>query len=372
MFPFTSWSSAVPLAKNVVRPDIPSLPDFPYEPRYSAFHSSFHSAALRCGYIDEQPDIVWDTHTGQRAGRISDFKGKEEQVGLETMLCLHGEPTWSYLYRKMIPTFLETPPAPRRQAASPRYIIRRVVAPDFIGFGRSDKPVEEEYFTWHRHREWLVWFVEEHLRKGTSSSSTGVKPSRTILVTQDWGGILGLLLPAVYPTLFTHLIVMNTALGLGLPPTPGWIAFRNFMARPGNENVDIGGLIQRGTTHLSQEEIEAYRLPFTTTTDEKGAKAGVRRFPPLVPILPHQEGVAESRAVQQYYATLAPWTYTDSKDGVTTQKRRTLQVLVCIGEADPVLGGPVMEALSRSTWGKSLGYWRTTIPEAVSSIQSSP
>lgn len=255
-----------------------------------------------------------------------------------------------------IPGFLYAPPALRSQSSGPRYIKRRLLAPDFIGFGRSDKPTDDAYYTWESHRAWLLDFVAKHVASRSRRSG-----ARVTLVVQDWGGILGLILPVLFPYVFTHMIVMNTALGLGVEPTKGWIAFRDFMAK--YKDVDIGNLLKRGTP-VSEEEMEAYRAPFAGPGGGERAKGGVRRFPQLVPIKPWQEGVAESHAALNYYANLCPVLESDSTG--KGEKRRPLQVFVCIGESDPVLGTGVMDQLSQATWGKRLGFWRTTIPEAVS------
>src|SRR5690242_19143718 len=109
--------------------------------------------------------------------------GKGDRV----LLCLHGEPTWSYLYRKMIPPFV---------AAG-----YRVIAPDFVGFGRSDKAEDESFYTFDMHRDFLLWLVEK------------LDVKKVTLAVQDWGGLLGLTLPMEMPERFERLLVMNTALG---------------------------------------------------------------------------------------------------------------------------------------------------------------
>ena len=135
-----------------------NLPGFPWVPHYLEWRG------LRVHYLDEGS-------------------------GPRTLLCLHGEPTWSYLYRKMIPSFLTAG--------------YRVVAPDFIGFGRSDKPVEEETYSFDFHRSMLLSFVETLNLSGIT------------LAVQDWGGLLGLTVPMEMPARFQRLLIMNTALGTG-------------------------------------------------------------------------------------------------------------------------------------------------------------
>lgn len=153
--------------------DIPALPDFPYSPHYA------HYRGLRYAWIDETSGI-FDVRQGVAMSQPHDPPAGES-VATETILCLHGEPTWSYLYRKMIKSWLEDPPA--RRTTGPRYLRRRVVAPDLIGFGRSDKPVEDEYYTWQSHRDWLIEFVRQHVEQREGSTPV----TRSALVVQDWG-----------------------------------------------------------------------------------------------------------------------------------------------------------------------------------------
>src|SRR6185436_13455222 len=125
----------------------------------------------------------------------------DEGAGARTFLCLHGEPTWSYLYRRMIPSFIASG--------------ARVVAPDFIGFGRSDKPEEEHLYTFDFHREFLIHVIETLDIKNLT------------LVVQDWGGLLGLTLPMEMPERFERLLVMNTALATGdVPLSKGFLDWR--------------------------------------------------------------------------------------------------------------------------------------------------
>ena len=169
-----------------------------------------------------------------------------------TVLCLHGQPTWCYLYRKMIPVFL---------AAG-----YRVVAPDFFGFGRSDKPVDDAVYTFSFHRGMLMRFIE------------ALDLQRVTLVVQDWGGLLGLTLPMEYPDRIDRLIVMNTGLGVGRSPGPGFDAWKAFVAA--KPDFEIGALMQRSVTGLSAAEAAAYDAPFP----DRRYRAGVRRFPALVPV----------------------------------------------------------------------------------------
>ena len=151
-----------------------NLPGYAFEPRYIETLPGYEG--LRVHYIDEGPH---DAAT--------------------TFLCLHGQPAWSYLYRKMIPVFVEAG--------------YRVIAPDLLGFGRSDKPLDEAVYTFHFHRDMLRTFI------------TALDMRQITLVCQDWGGILGLTIPPEMPERFDRLLVMNTAIPVGQPagrvPAPG-------------------------------------------------------------------------------------------------------------------------------------------------------
>ncbi len=247
------------------------LPGFPYAPHYVDDLPGY--PGLRGHYVDEGP-----------------------RDAAHTFLCLHGEPSWSYLYRKMIPVFT---------AAG-----GRVVAPDLLGFGRSDKPVDDAVYTFDFHRNYLKAFIEHlDLRNIT-------------LVCQDWGGLLGLTLPHEYRDRFRRMIVMNTTLAVGKAPTQGFIDWRNYVAsRP---DLDVAGLMKRSSPILSDAEAAAYGAPFP----DQRAKAGVRRFPQLVMTDPAMPGVEISRTARDYFRN--EW------DG---------PCFMALGAADPVLGGPVMQKL---------------------------
>ncbi len=214
-----------------------------------------------------------------------------------TWLCLHGQPTWSYLYRRMIPVFA---------AAGDR-----VVAPDFLGFGRSDKPVDEATYTFDFHRDSLLSLVE-----ALDLRNIG-------LVVQDWGGLIGLTLPMAAPARYAALLVMNTTLGTGDQPLgDGFLAWRAFSNK--NPDMDIAKLMQRACPHLSDAEAAAYGAPYP----DAAYKAGVRRFPNLVPDRPDADGAALSREARDFWR--GSWTG---------------KSLMAIGMKDPVLGPPVMRAL---------------------------
>ncbi|PRP77855.1 haloalkane dehalogenase, partial [Planoprotostelium fungivorum] len=178
---------------------------------------------------------------------VENLKGYE---GIRVYLCIHGDPTWSYLYRKMIPVFVKAG--------------KRVIAPDLIGFGRSDKFVQEKDYTFHMHREMLLSLIRYLDIKNIT------------LVCQDWGGLLGLTLPVGEPSRFKQLLVMNTGFGVGHVPDT-WYAWRNFCRR--NPDLPIGKVIQKACPHLTHQEIQAYDAPHPTAL----YKVGPRIFPELVP-----------------------------------------------------------------------------------------
>ena len=250
------------------------LANFPYTPHYISDLENY--ADLRLHYIDEGP-------------KSSKY----------TFLCLHGQPTWSYLYRKMIPVFLNS-----------RY---RVIAPDFYGFGRSDKPVDDEVYTFDFHRNSIIEFIN-HLQL-----------KKIILLVQDWGGLIGLTLPMEMPFKFSKLIIMNTTLATGEGvPSPGFKAFRDWVNN--TPDIDIGRLMFRGTPILTPEEIEAYDAPFL---DNK-YKAGVRQFPNLVPTEYDAPGAEISRNARDWF-----------------QKEWIGDSFMAVGMQDPVLGPSVMRKLRK-------------------------
>lgn len=255
------------------------LPGFAYAPHYLDSLPGYES--LRVHYLDEPP-------AGAASGR--------------TVLCLHGQPTWCYLYRKMIPVFT---------AAG-----HRVVAPDFLGFGRSDKPVEDAVYTFGFHRGLLLRFVE------------ALDLERVTLVVQDWGGLLGLTLPMEFPERIDRLIVMNTGLGVGRSPGPGFDAWKAYVAA--KPDFEIGTLMRRSVPGLTEAEAAAYDAPFPDARH----RAGVRRFPALVPVEPAMEGVAESRRAAAFL-----------------REQWTGRSFMAIGMQDPVLGPPVMHALAATIRG---------------------
>ena len=239
-------------------------------------------------YVEDLPGC-----TGLRAHYLDDGPGDASQV----FLCLHGEPTWSYLYRRMIPVFVEAG--------------HRAVAPDLFGFGRSDKPRDDAAYTFDFHRAFLLAFVER------------LDLKRITLVVQDWGGLLGLTLPMEMPERFSRLLVMNTMIATGDEPlTEGFLAWRAWVAR--NPDLDCGKLLARTCPHLSGAEAAAYDAPYP----DARFKAGARRFPALVPEHPDSPGAALSRKARDW------WTH--------AWKGETF---MAVGAMDPVLGLPVMNRL---------------------------
>ena len=232
-------------------------------------------------------------HAGQRVHYV-DVGPKEAAV---TALCLHGNPSWSYLYRHMIPVFADAG--------------LRVVAPDLIGFGRSDKPVDPAWHSFDGHRDMLLRFIE-HLDL-----------RNVMLVCQDWGGLLGLTLPHEMPVRFTRLLVMNTGLGTG-QVTEGFRQWRSYS----NSQTDlpVGKLIQRGKPDMTAAEATAYDAPFP----DASYKAALRAFPNLVPDGADAPGAAHSRAAAAFWS--ARWSG---------------QSFMAIGMKDPVLGEVPMRSLQR-------------------------
>ena len=256
-----------------------ALPGFSYAPHYLDGLPDY--PGLRLHYLDEPGE-------GAASGR--------------TVLCLHGQPTWCYLYRKMIPVFT---------AAG-----HRVVAPDFFGFGRSDKPVADATYTFDFHRGMLLRFIEAlDLRSVT-------------LVVQDWGGLLGLTLPMEYPDRIDRLLVMNTGLGIGRSPGPGFDAWKAYVAA--TPDFPVGKLMQRSEPGLTDAEAAAYDAPFPDARH----RAGVRRFPALVPVSPEMGGVEVSRRAAEFL-----------------RERWSGQSFMAIGMRDPVLGPPVMRVLAETIRG---------------------
>ncbi len=259
------------MSTNAVRtPDarFVNMPHWGYQPHYIDDLPGYEG--LRLHYVDEGP-----------------------RNAATTFLCLHGEPSWAYLYRKMLPAF--------RGAGA------RVVAPDFFGFGRSDKPVDDAVYTFSFHRNTLMRFIER------------MDLRNVCLVVQDWGGLLGLTLPMEYPDRITRLLVMNTTLATGQTPGEGFNAWKAYVAS--NPDLDVGALMARAVPGLDAHETAAYNAPFP----DQAFKAGVRRFPALVMVEPGMEGVDISLRAKSFLS-----------------EHWAGQSFMAIGMQDPVLGPDVM------------------------------
>jgi haloalkane dehalogenase len=210
------------------------LPGWPFAPRYAEVDG------LRIHYVDEGPPDA------------------------PPVLMLHGEPSWSYLYRKMIPRFVEAG--------------FRAVAPDLVGFGRSDKPADVEEYSYARHVGWMTEWMEAVDLRGVT------------LVCQDWGALIGLRVAAENPDRFARIVVANGALPTGEGKIP--LAFRAWQAfARWSPYFPIGRIVQAGSrTKLPRDVAAAYDAPFP----EARYKAGARAFPPLVPTHPDDPAVPDN------------------------------------------------------------------------------
>jgi haloalkane dehalogenase len=243
------------------------LPDFPWTPRYVEVADG-DGGLLRVACIDEGPREA------------------------EPVLLLHGEPSWSFLYRRMIPVLLDAG--------------LRVVAPDLVGFGRSDKPAEVSDYTYARHVEWVRAAVLDEL------GLTGIT-----LVGQDWGGLIGLRLVAEHPDRFARVVVANTGLPTGdSPMSDAFLDWQRFaLTAP---QFEVGRIISNGTgSDLPPEVVAAYDAPFP----DDSYKAGARAFPALVPTRPDDPASDANRAA---WEALANW-------------RKPF--LTAFSDGDPITGG---------------------------------
>jgi haloalkane dehalogenase len=216
------------------------LPDYAFAPHYAEITSD-GGESLRVHYLDEGPRNA------------------------DPVLLMHGEPSWSFLYRKIIPALVAKG--------------HRAVAPDLIGFGRSDKPSEQSDYTYERHVKWMSAWLK------------AVGLNRVTLFCQDWGGLIGLRLVAAYPERFARVVVANTGLPTGAGATPAfeqWLQFSQSIPE-----LPVDRIVNMGTQReLSGAEQAAYLAPYP----EENFKAGARRFPALVPITPEHPSVAENKA----------------------------------------------------------------------------
>jgi haloalkane dehalogenase len=211
------------------------LPGYPFAPHYVEVDG------LRIHYLDEGPPAA------------------------APVLLLHGEPSWSYLYRKMVPPLA---------AAG-----HRVVALDLVGFGRSDKPVRREDYTYQRHVDWV------------RGALAALGLADVTLVCQDWGGLIGLRLVAEEPERFARVVAANTFLPTGdMPPGPAFLAWQRYSQE--TPDFPVGNIVRSGcVTELAPEVVAAYDAPFP---DDR-YKAGARQFPLLVPTRPDDPASAANR-----------------------------------------------------------------------------
>lgn len=242
-----------------------SLPDYPFLPHYTDIADA-DGTSLRIHHAEQGP------------------------ADAAPVLMMHGEPSWSYLYRKFIPVLA---------AAG-----HRAIAPDLVGFGRSDKPAALADYSYERHVAWMsAWLVANDL-------------SDITLFCQDWGGLIGLRLVAAFPDRFARLVIANTGLPVGTGWSKGFEKWRDF-----SQKVDPfpAGAIINGATlrELSADEIAAYDAPFP----DESYKSGARIFPMLVPVCPDQPSVAENIAAWKVLETLGT------------------PVLTCFSDKDPVTAG---------------------------------
>lgn len=217
------------------------LVDFDFRPNYTELEDT-DSGRLRLHYLDEGPPSS------------------------APVLLMHGEPTWCYLYRHMIPIFTEAG--------------FRAVAPDLIGFGRSDKPKQRSDYTYQAHVDWMTAWLQK------------VDLSEITLVCQDWGGLIGLRLVADMPERFARVVVANTALPTGdHPMNEAFLSWRDYSQAVPEFNA--GRIVYGGTTSkITDAEVEAYNTPFP----DASFQAGARQFPMLVPCTPDDPASEPNRA----------------------------------------------------------------------------
>ena len=238
------------------------LPGYPWEPRYAEIDG------LRLHYV-------------------------EDGAG-DPVLLLHGEPTWSFLYRKMIP---------------PLARVARPIAVDYPGFGRSDKPTDSGWYTYDRHSDLLARFVQQ------------LDLRRLTVVCQDWGGPLGFRLAVEHPERVERLVVMNTGIFSGRPPGEAWLQFRSFVRRVGTD-LQPGQLIRITCPgELPDDVVAGYDAPFPTPE----SKTGVVAFPELVPDSPEHPSAAAMLAV---------------REGLKSWPGRAL---ILFGDSDPIFSPRVGE-----------------------------
>jgi len=260
-----------------------NLPDYPFKPNYVNIPDG-DGGTLRIHYVDEGPSKA------------------------EPVLLMHGEPSWSYLYRKMIPVIVDAG--------------FRAVAPDLVGFGRSDKPADRKDYTYQRHVDWMQGLLDKiDLRQLT-------------LVCQDWGGLIGLRLVAQYPAHFARVVVANTGLPTGDNPiSDAFLNWRKFSQE--TPEFKVGEIISMSNPNdpLSKEVIAAYDAPFPDDTYKEGA----RIFPSLVPITPDDPASKANREAWKVLSQLEKPFVTMFSDGdpITRGGERVFQKLVPGAKGQP-------------------------------------
>jgi haloalkane dehalogenase len=238
-----------------------NLAGYPFAPHY------VEADGIRIHYVDEGPR------------------------GAQVVLLLHGEPSWSYLYRKMIPPIV---------AAG-----HRAVAPDLVGFGRSDKPARRADYTYQRHVDWMRAVLDR------------LDLRRVTLVCQDWGGLIGLRLAAEHGERFARIVAANTFLPTGdRPAGPAFLAWQKYSQE--TPEFHVGGIVRGGcTSELPPEVVAAYDAPFP---DDR-YKEGARQFPMLVPVSPDDPASAANRRA---WEALGRWKQ---------------PFLTAFSDSDPITGG---------------------------------
>lgn len=263
------------------------LPQFPFDPHYVEV-SDGEGGRLRVHYLDE-------------GGRDA-----------PTVLLMHGEPSWCFLYRRMIPVLTGAG--------------LRCVAPDLVGFGRSDKPTRREDYSYSRHVAWMTEALLENL---------GL--DQITLVGQDWGGLIGLRLATAHPGRFSRLVVANTGLPTGdQPMSEAFMAWQRYSQE--TPDFHVGGIVKGGCVNeLAADVIAAYDAPFPDDT----YKAGARAFPLLVPTRPDDPASEDNRRA---WEVLRSW---------------DKPLLTAFSDADPVTRGG--ERVFRDTVPGAKGQPHTTI-----------
>jgi haloalkane dehalogenase len=276
------------------------LPGYRFEPHYAEIPDG-EGGALRVHYIDEGPRDA------------------------APILLMHGEPSWCYLYRKMIPVLV---------AAG-----HRAIAPDLIGFGRSDKPDKRTDYTYQRHVDWMTSFIE------------AIDLQQATLVGQDWGGLIGLRLAAEHPDRFAHIVAANTFLPTGdRPAGEAFLRWQQYSQK--TPNFDAGWIVNSGcSTDLSDEIKAAYNAPFP----DDSYKEGARQFPMLVPTSPDDPAAPANRKA---WEVLNKWekpflcAFGDS-DPVTKGGDRAFIAAVPVRRTNPTRRSAGAATSSRKTAAKS-------------------